>query len=133
MDFWRSDAYMEFFNYLDEKGGFYYERWGDAPVHSIGAALFLQKDQVGAVPSSFLSFSFLVCALGSHTGPTLTNTFHHRSTSSKILAMSTTPTFTVLKASYGRKVDVRVIKRRVSVRVVCSAFSPTHVLKNVLG
>ncbi|TFL05206.1 glycosyltransferase family 15 protein [Pterulicium gracile] len=46
MDFWRSDAYMEFFNYLDEKGGFYYERWGDAPVHSIGAALFLQKDQI---------------------------------------------------------------------------------------
>jgi alpha 1,2-mannosyltransferase len=25
MDFWRSDAYTEFFNFLDRKGGFYYE------------------------------------------------------------------------------------------------------------
>ncbi|KAG8846367.1 alpha 1,2-mannosyltransferase 2.4.1, partial [Serendipita sp. 405] len=36
MDFWRSEAYMKYFEYLDSKGGFYYERWGDAPVHSIG-------------------------------------------------------------------------------------------------
>ncbi|KAI0919620.1 hypothetical protein AcW1_003175 [Taiwanofungus camphoratus] len=46
MDFWRGDAYSDFFNYLDTKGGFYYERWGDAPVHSIAASLFLRKDQV---------------------------------------------------------------------------------------
>ena len=25
MDFWRGDAYTRFFDYLDEKGGFYYE------------------------------------------------------------------------------------------------------------
>jgi len=46
LDFWRSEAYTKFFNFLDEKGGFYYERWGDAPVHSIGAALFAHKDQI---------------------------------------------------------------------------------------
>ncbi|EIM84738.1 glycosyl transferase [Stereum hirsutum FP-91666 SS1] len=46
MDFWRSEAYTKFFDYLDSKGGFYYERWGDAPVHSIAAALFLRKDQI---------------------------------------------------------------------------------------
>ncbi|KAH9841110.1 glycosyltransferase family 15 protein [Rhodofomes roseus] len=46
MDFWRGEAYTEFFEYLDAKGGFYYERWGDAPVHSIAAALFLRKDQI---------------------------------------------------------------------------------------
>ncbi|KAG9318504.1 glycolipid 2-alpha-mannosyltransferase-domain-containing protein [Chiua virens] len=46
MDFWRSEAYTKFFDYLDEQGGFYYERWGDAPVHSIGAALFARKDQL---------------------------------------------------------------------------------------
>lgn len=62
MDFWRSEAYMKYFEYLDSKGGFYYEvsrysysqlvsdrlvqRWGDAPVHSIGAALFARKDQI---------------------------------------------------------------------------------------
>ncbi|KAJ3918930.1 glycosyltransferase family 15 protein [Lentinula edodes] len=46
MDFWRSEAYRKFFNFLDAKGGFYYERWGDAPVHSIAAALFLPKHKL---------------------------------------------------------------------------------------
>jgi alpha 1,2-mannosyltransferase len=46
LDLWRSEAYTKFFDFLDEKGGFYYERWGDAPVHSIGAALFARKDQI---------------------------------------------------------------------------------------
>ncbi|KAJ2924066.1 hypothetical protein H1R20_g13034, partial [Candolleomyces eurysporus] len=46
MDFWRGPAYQAFFQYLDTKGGFYYERWGDAPVHSIAAALFLPKDKL---------------------------------------------------------------------------------------
>ncbi|KAG6887217.1 hypothetical protein C0992_013348 [Termitomyces sp. T32_za158] len=46
LDLWRSEAYNKFFDFLDEKGGFYYERWGDAPVHSIGAALFSKKEQI---------------------------------------------------------------------------------------
>ncbi|TFK29950.1 glycosyltransferase family 15 protein [Coprinopsis marcescibilis] len=46
LDLWRGEAYSKFFEFLDEKGGFYYERWGDAPVHSIGAALFAKKDQI---------------------------------------------------------------------------------------
>ncbi|KAF5362624.1 hypothetical protein D9758_009624 [Tetrapyrgos nigripes] len=46
MDFWRGDAYSAFFDYLDATGNFYYERWGDAPVHSIAAGLFLRKDQI---------------------------------------------------------------------------------------
>ncbi|CCL98014.1 uncharacterized protein FIBRA_00007 [Fibroporia radiculosa] len=46
MDFWRSEAYSHFFDYLDAQGGFYYERWGDAPVHSIAAGLFLPKDRI---------------------------------------------------------------------------------------
>ncbi|KAH8106979.1 glycosyltransferase family 15 protein [Cristinia sonorae] len=46
LDLWRGEAYSKFFDYLDAKGGFYYERWGDAPVHSIGAALFSRKDQI---------------------------------------------------------------------------------------
>ena len=25
MDFWRSEAYTKYFDYLDSKGGFYYE------------------------------------------------------------------------------------------------------------
>ncbi|KAH8833878.1 glycosyltransferase family 15 protein [Flagelloscypha sp. PMI_526] len=46
LDFWRGEAYSKYFDFLDHKGGFYYERWGDAPVHSIGVALFARKDQL---------------------------------------------------------------------------------------
>ncbi|KDQ60808.1 glycosyltransferase family 15 protein [Jaapia argillacea MUCL 33604] len=46
LDLWRGEAYSKFFDFLDQKGGFYYERWGDAPVHSIGAALFARKEQI---------------------------------------------------------------------------------------
>ncbi|KAK9479139.1 nucleotide-diphospho-sugar transferase [Lipomyces japonicus] len=46
LNFWRSEAYEKYFQWLDEEGGFYYERWGDAPVHSIAAALFLPKDRI---------------------------------------------------------------------------------------
>ncbi|EON60877.1 alpha 1,2-mannosyltransferase [Coniosporium apollinis CBS 100218] len=42
----RSDAYIDFFNHLDQAGGFFYERWGDAPVHSIAAGLMLKKDEI---------------------------------------------------------------------------------------
>jgi len=42
----RSQAYIDYFNHLDQAGGFFYERWGDAPVHSIAAALFMQKDEI---------------------------------------------------------------------------------------
>lgn len=46
LDFWRSKPYQEYFDFLDREGGFFYERWGDAPVHSIGASLFLNKDEI---------------------------------------------------------------------------------------
>lgn len=46
LNFWRSEAYRAYFDHLDHAGGFFYERWGDAPVHSIAAALFLPKDKI---------------------------------------------------------------------------------------
>ncbi|BGP57933.1 hypothetical protein JCM8202_004634 [Rhodotorula sphaerocarpa] len=46
MDFFRSEAYSEYFNHLDRAGGFSYERWGDAPVHSLAVSLFLRPDEV---------------------------------------------------------------------------------------
>ena len=42
----RSKAYLEYFDFLDKEGGFFYERWGDAPVHSIAAGLMLHKDEI---------------------------------------------------------------------------------------
>ncbi|KAJ7896789.1 glycosyltransferase family 15 protein [Mycena olivaceomarginata] len=46
LDFWRGEVYTKFFEFLDKTGGFYYERWGDAPVHSMAAALFLPKSKI---------------------------------------------------------------------------------------
>ncbi|ORZ03749.1 nucleotide-diphospho-sugar transferase [Syncephalastrum racemosum] len=46
LDLWQSEPYSMFFEFLDRSGGFFYERWGDAPVHSIFASLFLRKDEV---------------------------------------------------------------------------------------
>ena len=46
LKFWRSEAYTKYFEHLDAAGGFFYERWGDAPVHSIAASLFLNRDKV---------------------------------------------------------------------------------------
>ena len=42
----RSKAYTDYFESLDQDGGFFYERWGDAPVHSIAAGLLLKKEEL---------------------------------------------------------------------------------------
>ncbi|GMM27304.1 hypothetical protein DAMA08_000200 [Martiniozyma asiatica (nom. inval.)] len=46
LSFYRSKLYEEYVEYLDKAGGFFYERWGDAPIHSIAASLLLNKTQV---------------------------------------------------------------------------------------
>lgn len=46
MTFFRSEAYSAFFNHLEESGGFYYERWGDAPVHTFGVLSMMNASQI---------------------------------------------------------------------------------------
>ncbi|PWW80083.1 Glycosyltransferase Family 15 protein [Tuber magnatum] len=46
LEFYRGEAYSRYFEFLDSAGGFFYERWGDAPVHSIGVGLFAPKDSI---------------------------------------------------------------------------------------
>ncbi|KAI7907069.1 nucleotide-diphospho-sugar transferase [Cokeromyces recurvatus] len=46
LNLWRSPQYRDFFRYLDQTGNFFYERWEDAPVHSIAAGLFLDTNQI---------------------------------------------------------------------------------------
>lgn len=46
MNFWRSKKYKDYFDHLDRAGGFFYERWGDAPVHSIALGLFEDKSKI---------------------------------------------------------------------------------------
>lgn len=46
LNFFRSEAYNAYFDHLDAAGGFYYERWGDAPVHTLAVNLLLDRDEV---------------------------------------------------------------------------------------
>ena len=60
MTFWRSRVYQDYFDHLDRAGGFFYERWGDAPVHSIALGLFEDASKIHwSVLVSLLFFSVL--------------------------------------------------------------------------
>lgn len=46
LDFWQSQQYRDYFEFLEKSGGFWHERWGDAPVHTFAVAMFLNASQV---------------------------------------------------------------------------------------
>lgn len=46
LNFFRGEANEKYFKYLDERGGFYYERFGDAPIHTLSTAMFLSKAEM---------------------------------------------------------------------------------------
>ncbi|KAK3342823.1 nucleotide-diphospho-sugar transferase [Neurospora tetraspora] len=46
LDFFRGKEYQRLFEYLDKTGGFYYERWGDAAVHSLALHTLLPSHKV---------------------------------------------------------------------------------------
>lgn len=46
VDLFDNDLYQRYFDYLDKAGGFWLERWGDAPVHSLGLGLLLNLSDV---------------------------------------------------------------------------------------
>lgn len=46
VDLFKSKTYQDYFNYLENSGGFYRERWGDAPVHSLAVAMMLKKEEL---------------------------------------------------------------------------------------
>lgn len=41
LDWFRSKEYEDFFQMMDRSGGFWNERWGDAPIHSLAAGILL--------------------------------------------------------------------------------------------
>jgi len=55
LNFFRGEQYQALFRYLDEKGGFYRERWGDAPVHSLAVHLLLPPEKL----HHFADFGYL--------------------------------------------------------------------------
>lgn len=46
VSFYRGEKYQSFFDYLDTANGIFYERWGDPVIQSLGATLFLTKDDI---------------------------------------------------------------------------------------
>ncbi|SCV69492.1 BQ2448_2512 [Microbotryum intermedium] len=68
LSLWRSQAYLDYVKFLDNSGGFFYERWGDAPVHSIAASLFLHPDELHFFDNiGYFHAPFHACPVG---GPT---------------------------------------------------------------
>ncbi len=60
LEFWRSDVYKEYFDHLD-RAGFFYERWGDAPVHSIALGLFEDSNRI----HWYVEFAHSTCLISS--------------------------------------------------------------------
>lgn len=46
LDYFRGEEHMAYFDHLDKSGGFFYERYGDAPVHTLSVSMFLPKRRV---------------------------------------------------------------------------------------
>ncbi|KXL44044.1 glycosyltransferase family 15 protein [Acidomyces richmondensis BFW] len=46
LDWFRSREYEEFFQMMDRSGGFWMERWGDAPIHSLAAGALLSPSDI---------------------------------------------------------------------------------------
>lgn len=48
MSLWRSPLWRQFMGFVDDLGGIYMERWGDAPLHTIGISMMLSKKDIHA-------------------------------------------------------------------------------------
>ena len=45
LDFWRSDKYMNYFDYMDKSGGIYKYRWGDTLFHSMAVFMYMDESE----------------------------------------------------------------------------------------
>ena len=48
MSLWESQTWRQYMQYIDELGGIYTLRWGDAPLHTIGVTMILDTAQIHA-------------------------------------------------------------------------------------
>ncbi|KAI1458687.1 glycosyltransferase family 15 protein [Annulohypoxylon moriforme] len=46
LNFFRGEEHQAYFEHLDRAGGFYYERYGDAPVHTLSVSMFLPRNEI---------------------------------------------------------------------------------------
>lgn len=45
LEMWRSSEYVDYINYIDQTGGIYYRRWGDATIKTIAVTLFASRNE----------------------------------------------------------------------------------------
>jgi hypothetical protein len=45
LSLWWSSSYQAYIEYIDSLGGFYYYRWGDAPVKSMAVSMFVPRNR----------------------------------------------------------------------------------------
>ncbi|SLM35692.1 glycosyltransferase family 15 protein [Lasallia pustulata] len=46
LNYFRGEANEKYFDWLDRGGGFFYERFGDAPIHTLSVAMFVPKSEI---------------------------------------------------------------------------------------
>lgn len=46
LDVFDNDFYNSYFEFLEKSGGFWRERWGDAPIHSLGLGMMLNVEDI---------------------------------------------------------------------------------------
>ena len=46
VSFWLSKQYQDYMEYIDQLGGIYYKRWGDAPTKSIAISMFMPRRKI---------------------------------------------------------------------------------------
>lgn len=46
VSFTTSEEYQDYFNYIEQVGGIFYERWGDAPIRTFGVMLYARPQDV---------------------------------------------------------------------------------------
>jgi hypothetical protein len=72
--FFRSPQYQSYYDHLDATGNFYYQRWGDAPVHWLGVRMFLPDSKVWAVKNIAYQHNNWVKNLNAVNEPEFENT-----------------------------------------------------------
>ncbi|SCU90788.1 LAMI_0E03598g1_1 [Lachancea mirantina] len=86
VDIFNSRIYQAYFEHLENSGGFWTERWGDAPVHSLGLALSLKIEDIHYFRDIGYQHSTLAHCPANRAGaqlPYVTNPEHARIFASK--------------------------------------------------
>jgi hypothetical protein len=49
LQFFRSSEYQKYYNYIDQNGGIYYSRWGDAPIRWLALNMLLSQEAIHCI------------------------------------------------------------------------------------